>query len=57
MRSLSACCTLLLATLLTGCGSSSAPPTLKSGPELVLVTNLWHPHWSTVHRVGVVPEL
>src|SRR5450755_1402678 len=30
---------LLLATLLTGCGSSSAPPTLKSGPELVLVTN------------------
>ena len=36
MRSLSACCTLLLATLLTGCGSSSAPPTLKSGPELVL---------------------
>ena len=38
MRSLRACCTLLLATLLTGCGSS-APPTLKSGPELVLVTN------------------
>jgi len=39
MRLLSACCALVLGTLPTGCGSSSAPPTLKPTPELALVTN------------------
>src|SRR5580698_6469918 len=39
MHSSRACCALLFAMLLAGCGSSGAPPTLKLTPQLALVTN------------------